>query len=427
MPNLTSKTAVISLEHASENGYQSINIDSMPSEQVQQVEADPISVLREQRAYSPNKDLLNACNALVQIANSINDDGKIKVSAKGVNSINRQLGCDMNLQRIRKIKTKHLPKKELIAQTLLKVAENIKLGKTYCDHISGVGEVERGLNFSFTSHTWCKSDFDRQRELTLKKGSVLSDYNELYWEGKYQDRSKYFYFPYQYRVKTKHEIAKEFEQAHEKALRADIRLNKAIRKAEKIEKNRVENASIIIANIENSVFDYLNKNHKKPLFLDTETTGLGRHNQVIELAIVDNDGFVVIDTLLYTDTLIEYDAKVIHCINESTIQNMPKFSEIQDCVLKLIANKDLWIFNKWFDIGVMENSACGDFSIDIKSTNCLMEFSAEKLGCNDRYISLANACYKCSVSSGTHRAKSDALASARLYNSLMNITPNQEF
>ena len=36
----------------------------------------------------------------------------------------------------------------------------------------------------------------------------------------------------------------------------------------------------------------------KPLFFDTETTGGGRNDQIIEIAFCDSDRHVIIDTLI---------------------------------------------------------------------------------------------------------------------------------
>lgn len=61
----------------------------------------------------------------------------------------------------------------------------------------------------------------------------------------------------------------------------------------------------------NQVAQY-NQRHdtSKPLFFDTETTGGGRDDQIIEIAFCDSERNVIIDTLIYTDRPSRIDLRV---------------------------------------------------------------------------------------------------------------------
>lgn len=76
--------------------------------------------------------------------------------------------------------------------------------------------------------------------------------------------------------------------------------------------------------------DNYNQNHdySKPLFFDTETTGGGREDQIIEIAICDSDRKVIIDTLIYTDRPSHPGAFQVHKIAADKLTNKPRFVDI---------------------------------------------------------------------------------------------------
>ena len=63
--------------------------------------------------------------------------------------------------------------------------------------------------------------------------------------------------------------------------------------------------------------DHYNQNHddSKPLFFDTETTGGGKDDQLIEIAICDSDRNVIVDTLIYTERPSHPGAFKVHGIH----------------------------------------------------------------------------------------------------------------
>lgn len=58
----------------------------------------------EQPTVKLSKSLLTACDELERIADSLVSDKRIKVTAKGVNAINREFDSNIDLHTIRKLK-----------------------------------------------------------------------------------------------------------------------------------------------------------------------------------------------------------------------------------------------------------------------------------------------------------------------------------
>ena len=66
----------------------------------------------------------------------------------------------------------------------------------------------------------------------------------------------------------------------------------------------------------------------KPLYLDTETTGLGQRDEIVEIAILDPLGKMVIDTLVRPSKPIPQDAVAIHGITNAMVSAAPTWNSI---------------------------------------------------------------------------------------------------
>ena len=78
-------------------------------------------------------------------------------------------------------------------------------------------------------------------------------------------------------------------------------------------------------------FEQYNRLHdtSKPLFFNTETTGGGRNDQIIEIAFCDSDRHVIIDTLIYTDRPSSPGAFKVHGIYPHELIGKPTFIDIK--------------------------------------------------------------------------------------------------
>ena len=66
------------------------------------------------------------------------------------------------------------------------------------------------------------------------------------------------------------------------------------------------------------------------LYLDTETTGLSpsRGDRIVELAVVDDAGCPVINTLVNPERDIPWDAVRIHGITDEMVAQAPTMEEL---------------------------------------------------------------------------------------------------
>ncbi|WLP95930.1 3'-5' exonuclease [Psychrobacter sp. M13] len=375
-----------------------------------------------------NKSLLLACEELERIGDSLCNDTRIKATALGVNAINREFETNIDLHAIRKLKFDKFKNNfdrqisaQLVGYELKYLAEKVRAGTAIFQHIGDLADVESALKMNITSHLHSKTSLVkhmRQNKLKFKDGYSLNEPHKLYW-GKREQYQMHFFFPFQYRPMTTTEIEREAKQAIKVRKAAAKKALQTKKQNAIIEKKRLKSADVIIKKIAASVDDYLlNSDPNTPLFLDTETTGLNRKDKVIEIAIIDLNNTVVIDTLLYTKTAINRDAYNVHYISKSDIANMPKFSEIESHIARLIEERKLYIFNADFDLYMMKNSATDNFKTEASSIECLMNIAGDRLN-NGYRISLGNACESVGVKCGGHRAVSDTLASINLYKALI--------
>lgn len=165
---------------------------------------------------------------------------------------------------------------------------------------------------------------------------------------------------------------------------------------------------------------------ENPLFLDTETTGLGYDAQIIELALVDAAGHVHFETRMKPTIPIEPDAAAIHGIDDTDLASAPTWPEVAHQVKELVTGRLVVIFNADFD-SRMVHQTCSAFreSSDwwkTVETRCAMYLAAKAFGATNSYgtISLATATSIAGVTwtGAAHSAMADTLATVELVNAI---------
>jgi len=96
---------------------------------------------------------------------------------------------------------------------------------------------------------------------------------------------------------------------------------------------------------------------QKPLYLDTETTGLSSTDQIIDLALIDHDGTVLIDTLIRPTIPISDGSEAIHRISNEMIVGAPGFDQIIVNLINLTQDRLVLIYNAQFDQRLLRQSA----------------------------------------------------------------------
>jgi DNA polymerase III epsilon subunit-like protein len=91
--------------------------------------------------------------------------------------------------------------------------------------------------------------------------------------------------------------------------------------------------------------------------LDTETTGLNRdrNDEACQIAIVDQTGKVLLDTLVKPSISIDPGAAAIHGITEESVKDAPTFNELLPKLNAALGGRIVVIYNAEFDTAILGN------------------------------------------------------------------------
>ncbi|MBW3697887.1 3'-5' exonuclease [Vibrio sp. T187] len=173
------------------------------------------------------------------------------------------------------------------------------------------------------------------------------------------------------------------------------------------------------------------------IILDTETTGLDRFAEVVEVSLIcANSGNILFSSLIDPVKPIPCDVSAIHGITSSDVIGHPTFPEIKSTIESLLSECDsLLIYNSSFDLRLLFQSfsysgASSDAIECFRSflrairpkTYCVMRWYAEFYGeMNEhddfKWQSLSNACSQQNINVSdltAHRATADCEMTRRL-------------
>jgi DNA polymerase III subunit epsilon len=157
-----------------------------------------------------------------------------------------------------------------------------------------------------------------------------------------------------------------------------------------------------------------------PLFLDTETTGLGSDAEIVEVAIIDSKGNSVYESLVKPSRKIPRDAVQIHGITDQMVQDAPKWSEIWFQINDILLGRYTGIYNADFDLRMMKqtHSLSGLSWSGLSNTFCIMKLYADFYPYGGgRYQKLEDAGRQCGLSlPNSHRARDDSLLALAIFN-----------
>lgn len=98
------------------------------------------------------------------------------------------------------------------------------------------------------------------------------------------------------------------------------------------------------------------------VILDTETTGLGDNDVIIQIGIIDLDGNVLMDTLIKPTKRkrISSEATAIHGITMKMLQNAPTFEDIYTKFYEVIGKKNVLAYNAKYDFRLIGQTIAQD-------------------------------------------------------------------
>lgn len=91
------------------------------------------------------------------------------------------------------------------------------------------------------------------------------------------------------------------------------------------------------------------------VILDTETTGL-KKPEACQIAIINQNGETLMNTYVKPLKKIESKAVKVHGITNEKVKKAPYFMDIYETIVSLLTCQEVVIYNKAFDIGVLNNS-----------------------------------------------------------------------
>lgn len=93
------------------------------------------------------------------------------------------------------------------------------------------------------------------------------------------------------------------------------------------------------------------------LILDTETTGLDSTAEIVEVAIINCQGEVLLNTLVRPVHSIPAEATAIHSITNEMVANAPGWKDIHNKVISLLRPTGFIAYNSDFDARLMVQTA----------------------------------------------------------------------
>jgi DNA polymerase III subunit epsilon len=171
---------------------------------------------------------------------------------------------------------------------------------------------------------------------------------------------------------------------------------------------------------------------QKPVFLDTETTGLDRTAEAVEISLVDFDGSILFQSLVRPSRPIPPETTRIHHITNAMVEKAPTWPVLWPTLRGLLLGRSIAIYNEEFDVRIMKQSH-GVYRLPWREnlkTFCVMQMYARFRGDWDpmrrgyRLHSLENAGKHCQISlPNSHRAADDCLLTRALLFHMAGVTP----
>ena len=91
--------------------------------------------------------------------------------------------------------------------------------------------------------------------------------------------------------------------------------------------------------------------------VDTETTGIGPTDQVVQIAVLDHAGRVLVDTLVQPTCEIHPKATEVHGFDRKKLATAPTYEAVHDLVSTHLAGRLVIAYNAVFDERLLTQSA----------------------------------------------------------------------
>jgi DNA polymerase III epsilon subunit-like protein len=151
---------------------------------------------------------------------------------------------------------------------------------------------------------------------------------------------------------------------------------------------------------------------QRPVFIDTETTGLDDLAEIVEICVLDSDGTILIDTLVRPTCSIPYTAVLVHGISNEMVRSAPTWLEVWPAVWLALKGRQIGTYNADFDMRMLKqsNRSCTlGWDLAPASFFCIMKLYSQFCGLR-KWQTLEAAARQCRLGlPNAHRARADAL------------------
>jgi DNA polymerase-3 subunit epsilon len=95
---------------------------------------------------------------------------------------------------------------------------------------------------------------------------------------------------------------------------------------------------------------------QKPIYLDTETTGLTRSDEIVEISVIDHDGSVLFSQMVKPSQPIPREAERVHGITNAMVANAQSWPLVWMKLRPLVYGRLIGVYNEEFDSRMMIQS-----------------------------------------------------------------------
>jgi DNA polymerase-3 subunit epsilon len=154
--------------------------------------------------------------------------------------------------------------------------------------------------------------------------------------------------------------------------------------------------------------------NERVVYLDTETTGLGPADEIVDLAVVGAGGEILLDTLVRPSRPIPPGATAVHGLLDADVAVAPPWELVYPALVEVLTDRVVVVYNAEFDRRLV-GQCCARVRLAEPRADwqCAMRLYAEfhgepGRGGGFRWHPLARAAATFGVRPGGHRALGDA-------------------
>lgn len=168
----------------------------------------------------------------------------------------------------------------------------------------------------------------------------------------------------------------------------------------------------------------------QPIYLDTETTGTGQIDRIIQVGIVNTEGETLFQSLVNPGMPIPAESSAVNGITDDMVREAPAWTQIWPDVEAILRGRVIGIYNAEFDLRLLRqtNKAFGlPMSLETNQAFCVMklfaafygEWNARNNGFKSQKLDFAGRLLKIPIPN-SHDAIDDARLTAALTQAIAN-------